>query len=143
MATLDGVNFDHLPLIAAAIHRAASQLVRKACLDVQAAAQAGVVVDTGYLKSSIYTHTADGSTYGQGIKGAGPGRELLPDVGAPENDQTGFVGVGANYGVYVEFGTSKMAAQPYLVPAAEQVGPSYQAAWEKLEERIRELTGEL
>lgn len=31
------------------------------------------------------------------------------------------VGVGAHYGAYVEFGTSKMAAQPYLFPAARHV----------------------
>lgn len=31
------------------------------------------------------------------------------------------VGVGAEYGAYVEFGTSKMAAKPYLFPAARYV----------------------
>ena len=31
------------------------------------------------------------------------------------------VGVGAEYGAYVEFGTSKMDAQPYLFPAARFV----------------------
>ena len=31
------------------------------------------------------------------------------------------VGVGAEYGAYVEFGTSKMEAQPYLFPAARTV----------------------
>jgi hypothetical protein len=31
------------------------------------------------------------------------------------------VGVGAEYGAYVEFGTSTMRAQPYLFPAAREV----------------------
>jgi hypothetical protein len=31
------------------------------------------------------------------------------------------VGVGAEYGAYVEFGTRRMRAQPYLFPAARQV----------------------
>ena len=31
------------------------------------------------------------------------------------------VGVGASYGAYVEFGTSRMQAQPYLFPAARFV----------------------
>ncbi|QPL12237.1 neck protein [Halorubrum phage Hardycor1] len=31
------------------------------------------------------------------------------------------VGVGAEYGAYVEFGTSVMEAQPYLFPAARHV----------------------
>lgn len=130
--------FDHLPLTAAALHRAAVQIVRKACFDVQAAAQARCPVATGYLKSSIYTHTSEASTYGQGVVGGGPGAFLLPDVGKPENDTTAFVGVGANYGIYVEFGTSRMAAQPYLTPAAEAVAPSYEAAWQKIEETLRE-----
>lgn len=31
------------------------------------------------------------------------------------------VGVGAEYGAYVEFGTSRMEAQPYLFPATNRV----------------------
>ena len=36
-------------------------------------------------------------------------------------DSRWMVGVGVNYGAYVEFGTSRMAAQPYLFPAARTV----------------------
>ena len=133
------MQYDHLPEIALAIHRAGAQLVKKACQDVEAQARSQVAVATGYLKSSIYTHTFDGSTYGEGVVGGSTGAHLLPDVGKPENDQTGFVGVGANYGIFIEFGTSKMGAQPYLTPACDAVRPSYQAAWEKLEDHIRAL----
>jgi HK97 gp10 family phage protein len=132
------MTFNRFPEIAVALRRAGAKIVKKAAFDVQALAQARCVVQTGYLKSSIYTHTFDSSTYGQGVVGGGPGAYLLPDVGKPANDQTAFVGVGANYGVYVEFGTSKMAAQPYLTPAADEVAPSYQAAWQRLEEKLRE-----
>lgn len=41
---------------------------------------------------------------------------------------SGEVGVGAEYGVYVEFGTSKMGAQPYLTPAVEEVAPIFSNA---------------
>lgn len=37
------------------------------------------------------------------------------------NDTAWIVGVGAHYGAYVEFGTSRMQEQPYLFPAAEYV----------------------
>lgn len=36
-------------------------------------------------------------------------------------DSRWIVGVGADYGAYVEFGTSRMRAQPYLFPAARRV----------------------
>lgn len=42
------------------------------------------------------------------------------------------VGVGAEYGAYVEFGTSKMAAQPYLFPAARHV---FETEYERHAER--------
>ncbi|MCD8391211.1 MAG: HK97 gp10 family phage protein [Firmicutes bacterium] len=47
-------------------------------------------VDTGYLKSSISSSVDGGAAY---------------------------VSAGAPYAAYVEFGTSKAAAQPFLVPA--------------------------
>lgn len=38
------------------------------------------------------------------------------------------VGSPVEYAYYVEFGTSHMAAQPYLRPALEQVGPKFEGA---------------
>jgi len=132
-------DFNHLPETALALHRLTASLVKKACFDVQAAAQAKCPVLTGYLKSSIYTHTWDSSTYGQGVTGGGPGASLLPDLGKPPNDHTAFIGVGANYGIHIEYGTSRMAAQPYLVPAADEVRPSFQASFARMEEHFRTL----
>jgi HK97 gp10 family phage protein len=132
-------DFNHLPETAIALHRLTAQLVKKACFDVQAAAVAKCPHVTGYLKSSIYTHTWDSSGYGQGVVGAKPGTVLLPDLGRPPNDHTAFIGVGANYGIYVEFGTSRMAAQPYLTPAADEVRPSYVESFRRMEEHLRTL----
>ena len=36
-----------------------------------------------------------------------------------EGDLEAVVSVGAEYGVYQEYGTSRMPAQPYLTPAVE------------------------
>lgn len=55
-------------------------------------------VDTGNLRNSI-THTSDG--------------------------KAAYIGTNVTYGKYVELGTLKMAAQPYLRPAAADHGETY------------------
>lgn len=55
-------------------------------------------VDTGNLRNSI-THTSDG--------------------------KAAYIGTNVEYGKYVELGTVKMAAQPYLRPAAADQGETY------------------
>lgn len=130
-------SFNHFPQIIETFGRAASAIVRKAAFDVQATAQGKAPVATGFLKSSIYTVTTESSSYGQGVVGGGAGSSLLPSVETPSDATTAFIAVGANYGVYLEFGTSRMAARPYMTPAADEVAPSFVAAWERLEEYLR------
>ena len=67
--------------------------VTKACVVVQGAAKGYSPVDTGALRDSI--------TY-----------EMV-------SDNEGKVGPSIEYDIYVEMGTRKMAAQPYLRPAAD------------------------
>lgn len=81
--------------------------VRKATFDIQRIAQSMVPVRTGNLKNSI-------------------GVEF-------ENDGfTSLVGPTANYGAYVEYGTSKMAARPYMNPAAARVEPGFLKAMSQI-----------
>lgn len=42
------------------------------------------------------------------------------------------VSVGAEYGIYQEFGTTRMSAQPYFVPAVESTRPKLLKAWDGL-----------
>lgn len=128
--------YNVLPEVALRMEEALSKIVRKAAFDVQAAAQAKAPVDTGFLKSSIYTVTDKDSNYSN-AGGEGEG-EMLPEVPRPPK-HTACVAVGANYGVYQEFGTSHMPAQPYLTPAVEQVRPSYEAALLRLEAKMATL----
>ena len=81
----------------------------KAVMDTRSAARTRAPVDTGFLRSSI---TGDWQVDGQHV--------------------TGEVRAGAEYAYFVENGTSKMAAQPYMTPAFERVRPQWLAAMARL-----------
>ena len=70
-------------------------IVREIALAIEYEAKRLCPVDTGRLRASITTEKIDTATYG--------------------------VGTNVEYAPYVEFGTRKMAAQPYLRPAVERV----------------------
>lgn len=72
--------------------------VRKTLFDIEADAKVAAPVDTGNLRNSISTE----------VDGDGMG---------------GVVGPTAEYGIYVELGTSVMGAQPYLGPAFDRRAP--------------------
>lgn len=79
----------------------AQAVVSKVGHDMQATAQAIVPVDTGHLKSSI------------SLDVVGLGFDLGPT---------------AEYGGYVELGTSRMNPEPYLGPAYDQHLPNLEQA---------------
>ena len=78
---------------------------RKAAFDIEAQAKTRAAVDTGNMKNSINAS----------------GDKLAWRVDSP-----------AEYSLYVEFGTSRMGAQPFMVPAVEMVRPSFLAALKAL-----------
>lgn len=82
-------------------------VVAKAGHDTVADAQQRAPVDTGHLRNSI----------GVDIDPDGLGFEAGPI---------------ANYGHYVEFGTTRMSPQPYLMPAFDRVLPGTFAALEQV-----------
>lgn len=75
------------------VERHLEQAVAKTGRDIAADAQASAPVDTGALRNSISA-----------------------DVGGME----AVIGPTVHYGGYVELGTYKMRAQPYLFPAADR-----------------------
>lgn len=86
-----------------------SEVIRAGAFAIQRVAAEKAPVDTGFLKSSITV-------------GHPSGRDLSP------GDIEAVIGPEADYGVFVEFGTSKMGAQPYMTPAVEQVAPRIESA---------------
>ena len=125
------VVYDLLPEIAAKIDRAAGKVVRKAAFDIQAMAQTMAPVDTGFLKNSIYVVTHDYSNYSAAERKSSKKNadaELLPEVEPPLDSHEACIAVGADYGMYVEFGTIHQPPQPYLTPAVELEMPVFQMA---------------
>lgn len=93
---------NRLPAISATIRPTVSAEVKKAGLAIQARAQSMAPVKTGTLRRSITTQ--------------------FP------TDLSAVVGPSVRYGLYVEMGTRRMGARPYLRPAAEVVLPGFAAA---------------
>lgn len=126
---------------------AAQKLVDRTAFDIERRAKLAAPVDTGFLRNSIYTITAGGSGYDAAQsraerldvkrhigerKSAATGRwvdvegTMLEEAGGA-GFLTAIVAVGAEYGIYVEYGTAHQAAQPYLEPAIEEA----RAEWER------------
>ena len=134
-------NSNRFQAIANAFPEVLGQVVRKTALDIQANAQSLAPVDTGFLRNSIYTVTSKDSTYGQVEQPAGKDAYLLPQTEAPPDDQTAYVAVGANYGIYLEYGTRYMAPRPYMTPAIEAGEAALESAASGIEGMLEDAAG--
>jgi HK97 gp10 family phage protein len=94
---------------------------------IERQAKINAPVDTGALRNSIYSRVGkSGGNHTEAaasVASARPGTQMgvLPE---PENATTAYVGPGVEYAVYVELGTSKRGAQPFLLPAVRAVESS-------------------
>jgi len=130
--------FNHFPRIAAAMHEALSDIVAETTVDLGAAMvshiHANGQIDTGFMVSSVYTVTKNGSTYGQA--GTPPGDAyLLPEVGI-SGDMEGVAACAANYGEWQNYGTRFLPPRPFMEPAAELIQGEFEAKLAGLEGRM-------
>jgi HK97 gp10 family phage protein len=111
-------------------------VVRMMAFEVEGVSKQLAPYDTTAMRNSIYTETSKESGYGQASSEA---QEKRPDVTTIQHPkpEEGFANVGpsVNYAEYVELGTSRQAAQPFLTPAVEQVAQKYNSG-----EKWKELT---
>lgn len=91
-----------IPAVTAGMRPKARAAVMLTAANIEGTAKTLAPVDIGNLRSSIQH--------------------------APTGDLAAEVTVGAEYAIYVEMGTTRMGAQPYLLPAVEQQTPAFQAA---------------
>lgn len=98
------VRSNRIPEIVAQARPRALEAVNAALFAVEGHAKSIVPVDTGALKNSIHVTPADAGTL------------------------SGECSASMDYAVYVEYGTYRSPAQPYMTPAAEAAAPGFQAA---------------
>jgi HK97 gp10 family phage protein len=84
-------------------------------LIVQAQAKLLVPRQTGRLGASITTR----SGFGQETKPSGKGAVGTDTIDKPSDPFETFVGTPVDYGPYMEYGTVKTSAQPFLRPALD------------------------
>jgi HK97 gp10 family phage protein len=101
-----------LPALIKGMEPIARQIVAKAALDIQGHAQQNAPVDTGTLKNSIQATQIGGNAASGSISWR--------------------VVVGADYGMYVEWGTVHMAARPFFRPAIDAVRPAFLQAMKQV-----------
>ena len=95
--------------------------------DIEKEAKINAPVDTSALRNSIYTESKRESRFDAASTAA---RGKRPDVvtdrlPTPTGKVVANVGPCVEYGGYVELGTSRMSARPYLMPAVESVSQDF------------------
>lgn len=101
------VKSDRLPELIARLPDAVNQILARTALSIEAEAKQRAPVRTGYLRNSIQ---------------------------ASEVSQLAWrIGVGAEYGVFVEMGTRYQGARPFLTPAVEHARGNFASDFRALE----------
>lgn len=106
------VVFNHWPRVKAETKAKARLIVAKTALDLEAQMKSRAAIDTGFLKSSIKARQVGGNASSGSVRWR--------------------VTVGAEYGLYVEYGTRFMRAQPFVAPSVEVVRPVFMEAMRRL-----------
>ena len=111
---------------------------RRMAFQIEKRAKELAPFDTHALQNSIYVVTQKQDGYSKASSAA---KNANPSVTTtqhptPTGNVIANVGPSVDYAEYQEFGTSKMAAQPYLTPAVEEITQKYNSGdeWKELVE---------
>jgi len=133
--------YNHFPQIASALDDVLGQVVRKTAFDLQANMQAQIranqQIDTGFMVNSVYVRTSDESTYATSGDPVKKGQKKLDEVEAPPDTHTAYVGVGASYGYWQNYGTSRIPARPFLEPSIAQTMPAFEEALARVDSALK------
>ena len=118
---------DNTKAISDALEGRAHDIVTKTVFDLEA-----------QIKNEL-SKPGGGIVYG-GHRASSPGEPPATDLGdlvgsvkgEMIDDLHGFVEVGMEYGIYLEYGTGSIAPRPFFAPSVEVVLPSYNEAMRRL-----------
>jgi HK97 gp10 family phage protein len=145
---------NHFPKALRRLQPAMAKAVAVIAAEVQAEASQNAPIDTGFLRNSIRMQLfgQDGSpaAYPSGPVYSRARKKMvtikpvsIEPYQPPRHELEAIVAVGAHYGIYVELGTDRMGAQPYLLPAVEAVRPKVQKIVEHyLNQMLAQVTGQ-
>lgn len=111
------------------INARVKEVVRDTALEIAVAAQENAPIRTGALREGIYAATEDESGYDKAVSGVqalNPKAAILPPI-EPKGPYEAGVGLVAGYWFFVEFGTVKMPAHPFITPAVEGARAKFNA----------------
>lgn len=132
--------FNNWGKVAAALKPACAEVVKETAFDCQDAIAAQISangqIDTGFMYSSVYNRTVDSSTYGNALTPPGDSY-LMDEVEAPASDQEAYFAVGANYGLYQNYGTRYLPPRPFWEPGIERVQAGLDSKMATIEVKIR------
>lgn len=98
-------------------------------------------IDTGFMLNSIYSATASESGYSKArseAQGRSSDGEMFPEYKPPK--AAAAVCVGAEYGMYVEYGTVRMPARPFMRRAVETAsGDAVDAIGEAIDRKMERI----
>lgn len=104
------IKTNRIPGLLPELNQRVAEICEGAAFACEALAKSIAPIDTGFLRSSIQAQA--------------------------ENKTSWIVAVGAEYGINVEMGTTRQAAQPYMTPAAENVRPQFLGQMQRVAEEV-------
>ena len=138
MSDVIRIDTRELDRIAGKLNRSRKAIGKRIAFEIEKQAMQNAPIQTSALENSHYVVTQDFDGYEVAkakVKELNPKAETAPHP-TPEGNIIANVGPCVEYADYVELGTSRMAAQPYLTPAVEKVAQKYNdgSAWKELVE---------
>lgn len=131
--------FNNWKKIALTIPKASALTVKKVALDGQANVQnqirANGQIDTGFMVNGVYTVTSESSTY-QG------GKDALPEVPRPADNQTAYVASAASYSAAQNYGTRYMAGRNFFETGMERTRAGMDAAMQAIQDAMEHAAHE-
>lgn len=125
-----------LDRIASRLNITMERCLARFAFDVEGEAKMLAPHDTTAMRNSIYTVTKTENHFSEAssaAKGARPGVETEAHP-SPDGQVIAYVGPCVEYTEYVELGTSRMAAKPFLLPALEHKAAALndESMWEEM-----------